>query len=99
MFSGCTDLDSYFLNLTGLKSAKHLTNIEGLFCGCTSLKEINLTGMDTGDVKSLNYLFSGCTNLTTVHLESCNFSEVTSVTEIFRNCPKLELIFVNPGTD
>lgn len=99
MFSGCTGLDSYFLDLTGLKSAKHLTKIEGLFSGCSSLTEINLTGMDTGDVKSLDYLFSGCTNLTTVHLESCNFSEVTSVTEIFRNCTKLELIFVNPGTD
>ena len=97
MFRDCTSLNS--IDLGGFKKAPYLSNIQGLFYGCTRLTNISLTGINTSGVTRLDDLVRGCSKLTTIHLEECDFSKVTSVDSCFRDCPELTTIYVDPGTD
>ena len=94
-------LSSAQIDLSGLKKARKLTNIQGLFNNCTSslFTEVDFRGLDLSDVTRLDKVFCGCSNLVTIHLEGCNFKNVISVWDVFRNCPKLESVYVDPGTN
>ena len=38
-----------------------------MFFGCSSLKELDLSGFDTSSVESVEYMFWGCSSLETVY--------------------------------
>ena len=34
--------------------------MNSMFCGCSSLKELNLNNFNTNNVTNMNYMFKGC---------------------------------------
>ena len=64
-----------------------------LFYNCTSLKLLNLTTFDTGNVKYMKSMFERCTSLTSIILGN-NFvsTKVENMDSMFHNCHFLESI-------
>ncbi len=86
MFSGTAveNLDlSYF-------DTSDLTDMWGMFFGCTSLKSLDLSSFDTSDVTSMGYLFEDCGALDRVRLganfafidESCELPQATWLSSV-----------------
>ena len=61
-----------------------------MFYGCTSLREVDLTGFDTKRVESLDALFEGCASLRTLDLSYLDTSFVETTRCICKDCSSLE---------
>ena len=48
--------------------------MEGMFSGCSSLKELNLNNFNTNNVTNMRYMFSKCTDELKLKLK-CKFNE------------------------
>ena len=88
MFYGLNNL----IEVEGLNnlSSSSLDNMAGLFYGCKSLKEIDLSSFNTSKVKSIAGMFAECENLKTIYVS--NNWDVTNVEysdNMFLNCEKL----------
>lgn len=66
-----------------------MTNMEGMFMYCTSLKSIDLSNFDTSAVTNMNNMFYLCSSLTTLDLSNFNTSAVTSMMQMFAGCSSL----------
>ncbi len=67
------------------------TSTMGWFAGCTSLKNVNLSKLDTSDVTNMSYMFNNCYSLTTIEgIAGLNTSNVTEMDMMFYCCEKLE---------
>lgn len=62
----------------------------GLFKGCTELRHLDLTGLDTSGEKSLACLFKGCAMLRRVDLSPLDTSAVEDMRQMFFGCRGLE---------
>ena len=63
-----------FSNLTEIEGIGNLVTdkVESMNCmfrGCSSLKELDLTGFNISKVTNMNMMFHGCTSLTTIYCE------------------------------
>lgn len=76
-----------------------LTGAESMFYGCTTLTELDLSGLDTSNLTTMSSTFSGCTNLVTLNMENCDLGKITKISNIFSNCSNLTNIksFKNLG--
>ena len=52
------------LNVRNLDTS-NVTNMSGMFNGCSSLESLDLSNFDTSNVTNMSYMFHGCNNLTT----------------------------------
>ena len=68
-----------------------LTNLENMFFGCTSLKDIgDLKFLDTSEVTSFKNLFNGCTSLNDITaLMNWNVSNCKDFSYMFSECTSL----------
>lgn len=64
-------------------------NMEGMFCLCSALKEIDLSHFDTRNVTNMIGIFSGCSSLTSLDLSHFNTENVTDMRDLFANCSSL----------
>ncbi len=69
-----------------------------LFEGCSKLKAIDLTGLDTSKVEDMSFLFDDCSALQTIELGGIDTSFVTNMMSMFYNCSALESIDVDIDT-
>ena len=61
-----------------------------MFCGCSSLVILDLSGFDTKTVKNMNSMFNGCTSLKTIFVsDKWNVSAVTDYSDMFSPDKKL----------
>ena len=86
-FKGCN-------NLTEIKNLDYLntssvTNMSGMFSGCSGLTSLNLSSFDTSIVETMTYMFNNCSKLTSLDLSNFDTSIVTSMTGMFSGCSKL----------
>ena len=69
------------------------TSLRGMFLNCNRLKELDLTGFNTANVKDMCDMFSGCTNLVTIYVsEGFTTESIATVGAdriMFRGCAKL----------
>lgn len=66
------------------------TTMAGLFCNCTKLTSLDLSGFDTQNVTNMNYMFSGCSNLQTITVGSgWTVAGVTESDDMFKDCTSL----------
>ena len=86
-FTNCTMMDlSYF-------DTSLVTNMRGMFMGCSSLKKIDLSNFDTRSVTNMSYMFSSV--ITDMQIEEINFgnnfntSKVTTMGSMFSYCTVL----------
>ena len=50
-----------------------------MFCGCSSLKELNLNNFNTNNVTNMYGMFWGCSSLKELNLNNFNTNNVTDM--------------------
>ena len=83
----------YFLSaLTTIEGLENLntaavTDMSGMFYGCASLKELNLSKFNTSAVKDMSQMFSGCSSLKTIL--NTNTWRCENALDMFNGCTQL----------
>ena len=83
-------------NIEKLKT-EGVTNMQGMFGGCSSLQSLDLSSFNTASVTNMQSMFSGCSSLQSLDLSSFNTASVTNMSYMFSDCSKLENIYVGDG--
>ncbi|EMW5544896.1 BspA family leucine-rich repeat surface protein [Enterococcus faecium] len=69
------------------------------FDGNKQLQEVNLSGLDTSNITSMEVMFRNCTNLKKVDFSNCDTTNVTSMSYMFQDCSNLsDVKFTNIST-
>ena len=98
-FDNCSNLKSVIFgkNIDTLK----ITNMGGMFSGCTSLETLDLSMFDTSNVTNMAQMFNGCKNLKSVNLNGWDTSKVTTMQQMFYGCTSFETLdlsmFITPA--
>ena len=88
-----------FASLRYIEGLEHLhcdnvTDMSGLFEGCTALETIDLSALNTPALANTDNMFKGCTNLTTIYCTQdwspSSDHILDSSTDMFLDCAKLE---------
>ena len=58
----------------------------GMFYGCSSLKELNLSSFNTSNVTDMAQMFNGCSSLIELNLSTFNTSRVIYKDKMFDGC-------------
>ncbi len=69
-----------------------VTNMWGMFSGCSSLKSLDLSKFDTSKVTDMNAMFSGCSSLKSLDLSKFDTSKVKDMDSMFWGCSSLGAI-------
>ena len=91
-------LDSIFENCSSLEKMDYTRfdvnaeTYENFFCGCTSLRSINVDHMVTSLTRNIRGVFWNCKSLENIDLSHWNTSSVTVMSVLFTECAKLETI-------
>jgi len=62
-----------------------------MFDGCRGLTSLNVSGFNTGNVKTFSAMFQNCSSLTSMDVSDFKTSNVTSVKNMFYGCTNLNL--------
>ena len=88
LFSGLISLCSiYFSELFNIEK---YTSMTGMFRNCKSLKNADLSKLNTKNIKEMDFFFSGCTVLTSVDLSNFTNENLISMSRMFFRCSALE---------
>ena len=63
--------------------------MRGMFYGCSSLTNINLSNFNTNNVNDMSYMFYVCSSLTNINLSNFNIIYVIDASGMFNGCKKL----------
>lgn len=86
IFQNCRNLET--VDMTGFNFGK--SSLYAFFQDCSKLKEVCLEGVDTSNVKAVNFMFSGCSSLKCLDLSDFDTSNVTNYYDMFNGCTALE---------
>ena len=89
-----------FGNKTNIKTIKKLkgldtsniTNMQGMFYGCSSLTSLDLSNFNTSNVTNMRQVFTYCSSLTSLDLSNLDTSNVTNMEGMFSQCTNLTSI-------
>lgn len=93
LFYGYSNLKE--VNFNGAFHTDNVTDMSGMFYKCTSLAEVDLSGMNTVSVTNMAYMFCECESLVSVKLRGINTSKVTNMSNLFSNCLNLSDVDVS----
>ena len=85
MFGMCENLTMVLLYF----NTRFVEDMSCMFEYCSSLKELNISGLRTGNVKNMAYMFCGCRSLEALHLSSFDTKNVTTMRSMFDGCSNL----------
>ena len=92
----------WFYKFSKLKSVEGLANLpstitdmSGMFYGCTSLTSLNLQGIKLSSVEKMYSMFEGCTNLTSLDFKGASLSSATDMSSMFKGCTALTSVNLN----
>ena len=99
-FANCTSLTSTakwfdglqnLSSITGISNLKtdNVTNMESMFCGCSGLTSLDVTGFKTDNVTNMNNMFYDCSGLTSLDLSGFKTDNVTDMGGMFDGCSGL----------
>ena len=75
----------------GFINCQDVTDLVEMFCGCSSLKSIDLSSLHTTDkVTSIYGMFTDCYNLESINLAYLNTDNVTNMAYLFKGCKSLK---------
>ena len=63
--------------------------MENMFCDCSSLSSLDVSGWDTSNVTGMSDMFSGCSSLTSLNVSDWDTSNVTNMSYMFYYCRSL----------
>lgn len=84
IYGKITDID-----LTNLDTS-NVTNMSGMFEGCSNLTSLDLSKLDTSNVTDMSVMFHGCSGLTSLNLKGLNTASVTNMASIFDECRSIK---------
>ena len=73
-------------------NTSEVTDMSGMFRGCSSLTTLDLSRFDTSQVTDMHTMFKNCKSLTTLDLSNFQTSEVKNMGEMFSGCSTLTTI-------
>lgn len=88
MFVGSTNLRT--INLPKGFIGSNVTDLNGMFRGCGSLTELDLSGSNGEKVKDMCKMFYGCVALSNLNLSGFKTGSVTDMRYLFSSCQSLE---------
>lgn len=88
MFVGSTNLRT--INLPKGFIGSNVTDLNGMFRGCASLTELDLSGSNAEKVKNMGNMFDGCVALSNLNLSGFKTGSVTDMRYLFSSCQSLE---------
>ena len=88
MFEGSTNLRT--INLPKGFIGSNVTDLNGMFRGCASLTELDLSGSNAEKVKNMGSMFYGCVALSNLNLSGFKTGSVTDMPYLFSSCQSLE---------
>ena len=88
MFEGSTNLRT--INLPKGFIGSNVTDLNGMFRGCVSLTELDLSGSNAEKVKDMGWMFYGCVALSNLNLSGFKTGSVTDMRYLFSSCQSLE---------
>lgn len=88
MFVGSTNLRT--INLSKGFIGSNVTDLNGMFRGCASLTELDLSGSNAEKVKDMCKMFYGCVALSNLNLSGFKTGPVTDMRYLFSSCQSLE---------
>lgn len=68
------------------------SSAEGMFYGCSSLKSVDLSGLDASSVENMSRMFERCSSLESLDLSGLIGSSVMRVSDMFNGCASLEAL-------
>ena len=104
-FDANSNMSYFFENFTNLEKisgfenlgTKTITNLAGVFSGCSSLRTIDLSSWDTSNVIIMSRMFNQCSSLKELDLSSFSTESLTSIHYMFADCQSLRTIYVGDG--
>ena len=89
-----------FTNLTTIEGFEYLntenvTNMTGVFKGCSALTSLDLTNFNTAKVTDMKLLFANCSALESLDLSMFNTENVTSMPSMFNGATNLKTLNVS----
>ena len=98
-----TSTARWFHSCSGIKEIENIsnlntsavTNMNGMFYGCRSLKTLSLNSFNTGNVTNMDIMFYECSSLENLDLSTFDTSNVTSMIGMFYCCTQLEQLNVS----
>ena len=101
MFKQCRSLVSLNLGTTFNVGSSTLYQFDEMFNGCTSITEIDMTGMvPRNNPNNFTSMFLDCTSLQTIDLSTWTMytgSQTQTVSSMFKNCRNLITVYVGSG--
>lgn len=88
MFEGSTSLRTIKLPKGFIGS--NVTDLNGMFRGCVSLTELDLSGSNAEKVKNMFSMFYGCVALSNLNLSGFKTGSLTDMRYLFSSCQSLE---------
>lgn len=88
MFEGSTNLRT--INLPKGFIGSNVTDLNGMFRGCVSLTELDLSGSNAEKVKNMGSMFYGCVALSNLNLSGFKTGSLTEMRYLFSSCQSLE---------
>ena len=88
MFEGSTNLRT--INLPKGFIGSNVTDLNGMFRGCVSLTELDLSGSNAEQVKNMGSMFYGCVALSNLNLSGFKTGSLTEMRYLFSSCQSLE---------
>ena len=90
-------------NLTSITGWQYLhtdsvTNMAGMFYGCSSLTSLNVTHFNTSNVTDMQYMFAGCYGLNSLNVSNFSTDNVTDMSGMFASCGVSSLDLSNFNT-
>ena len=72
-----------------------VTDMTGMFMGCSSLTTLDVSRFDTHKVTDMSYMFMECSNLTTLDVSGFDTYNVTDIVSMFGRCHSLTTLDVS----
>ena len=88
MFVGSTNLRT--INLPKGFIGSNVTDLNGMFRGCASLTELDLSGSNAEKVKDMGWMFYGCDALSNLNLSGFKTGSLTDMRYLLSSCQSLE---------
>lgn len=83
-FWGCKSITTTTLDVTDWDTSQ-VTDMSGLFSGCSQITTLDLRHFDISQVQTLNELVANCYNLSTIDISTWNLSGI-DIRDMFNNC-------------
>ena len=87
LFCNCQNVKS----ITGIENlcTDEIIDMRGMFCDCSSLPSLDVSGFNTKKVKEMSEMFYGCESLTALDVSGFDTKEVTGMAYMFTKCKNL----------